>query len=60
MPHRSLQNQLVLVERSLRYHRFLENKLGIKTGETTADGKFTLKAVECLFLWHSTYAADWR
>lgn len=26
----------------------LENKLNIKVGETTADGMFTLKAVECL------------
>ena len=26
----------------------IENKLGIKEGETTADGRFTLKAVECL------------
>ena len=26
----------------------LENKLGIKVGETTPDGKFTLAAVECL------------
>lgn len=26
----------------------LENKLGIKVGETTSDGMFTLKAVECL------------
>lgn len=26
----------------------LEKKLGIKRGETTADGKFTLKEVECL------------
>lgn len=25
-----------------------ENKLGIKSGETTADGKFTLSQVECL------------
>ena len=25
-----------------------ENKLGIKVGETTADGMFTLKTVECL------------
>lgn len=25
-----------------------ENKLGIKDGETTADGQFTLKTVECL------------
>jgi NADH-quinone oxidoreductase subunit E len=27
---------------------YLENKLGIKDGETTADGMFTLKSVECL------------
>lgn len=27
---------------------YTEKKLGIKVGETTADGKFTLKAVECL------------
>lgn len=27
---------------------YLENKLGIKSGETTADGMFTLKTVECL------------
>lgn len=26
----------------------LSNKLGIKLGETTADGRFTLKEVECL------------
>lgn len=26
----------------------LEKKLGIKLGETTADGRFTLRAVECL------------
>ena len=26
----------------------LERKLGIKAGETTADGRFTLKKVECL------------
>ncbi len=26
----------------------LENRLGIKLGETTEDGKFTLKEVECL------------
>jgi len=26
----------------------LENKLAIKLGETTADGRFTLRAVECL------------
>ncbi len=28
--------------------KHLEKKLGIKMGETTADGKFTLKEVECL------------
>jgi NADH-quinone oxidoreductase subunit E len=27
---------------------YLENKLGIKAGETTPDGMFTLKTVECL------------
>ena len=27
---------------------YLEHKLAIKVGETTPDGKFTLKAVECL------------
>ncbi|MFN8415923.1 MAG: NAD(P)H-dependent oxidoreductase subunit E [Cytophagaceae bacterium] len=27
---------------------YTENKLGIKVNETTADGKFTIKAVECL------------
>ena len=26
----------------------LERKLGIKTGETTSDGRFTLRTVECL------------
>lgn len=37
---------------TLRGHReimaHLEKKLGIKEGETSADGKFTLTAVECL------------
>lgn len=28
--------------------RFLENKLGIVAGETTADGRFTLQGMECL------------
>jgi len=28
--------------------KHLEKRLGIKLGETTADGKFTLKEVECL------------
>ena len=27
---------------------YIQQKLGIKTGETTADGLFTLKTVECL------------
>jgi NADH-quinone oxidoreductase subunit E len=27
---------------------YLEKKLGIKDGETTKDGMFTLKSVECL------------
>jgi NADH-quinone oxidoreductase subunit E len=27
---------------------YIENKLGIKAGETTRDGMFTLKTVECL------------
>lgn len=27
---------------------YFENRLGIKAGETTADGKFTIKTVECL------------
>ena len=27
---------------------YLQNKLGVKPGETSADGKFTLKTVECL------------
>ena len=29
-------------------HSYLEKKLGIKTGESTPDGLFTLKTVECL------------
>lgn len=28
--------------------KHFQNKLGIKVGETTADGKFTLRGVECL------------
>lgn len=28
--------------------KYLEEKLGIKAGQTTADGRFTLKSVECL------------
>jgi NADH-quinone oxidoreductase, E subunit len=28
--------------------KYIQNKLGIKVGETTADGMFTLKTVECL------------
>jgi len=33
------------VEKIIEY---TQNKLGIKTGETTADGLFTIKEVECL------------
>jgi NADH-quinone oxidoreductase subunit E len=37
---------------TLRGHRdilkYVEEKLGIKDGETTADGKFTITTVECL------------
>ena len=28
--------------------KYIESKLGVKTGETTPDGRFTLTAVECL------------
>jgi NADH-quinone oxidoreductase subunit E len=28
--------------------KYMENKLGIRVGQTTADGMFTLKTVECL------------
>lgn len=28
--------------------KYIQNKLGIKVGETTSDGMFTLKTVECL------------
>lgn len=28
--------------------RYLEQKLGVKAGETTPDGRFTLKGMECL------------
>ena len=31
-----------------RLYRHLESKLGISHGETTADGRFTLRKVECL------------
>jgi NADH-quinone oxidoreductase subunit E len=33
---------------SERVLEHLERRLGIKVGETTADGRFTLKTVECL------------
>jgi len=33
---------------SAKVMQHLEQKLGIKKGETTADGKFTLRSVECL------------
>ena len=33
---------------SRRLLRYLEGKLGIHAGETTADGRFTLRGIECL------------
>jgi NADH-quinone oxidoreductase subunit E len=36
------------IEGGERLVKYLEQKLGIKVGETTTDGMFTLKAVECL------------
>lgn len=37
-----------MIEGSEKIVSYIENKLGIKDGETTADGIFTLKTVECL------------
>jgi NADH-quinone oxidoreductase subunit E len=31
-----------------RLLRYLENKLGVAAGETTADGRYTLRGMECL------------
>lgn len=42
---RNIGCSLLGAERLIEY---LERKLGIKEGETTADGRFTLLAVECL------------
>jgi NADH-quinone oxidoreductase subunit E len=42
---RNIACSLLGAERLLEH---LENKLGIETGETTADGRYTLLAVECL------------
>lgn len=36
------------VEGAEKIIQYIENKLGIRNGETTADGLFTLKGVECL------------
>ena len=41
-------NICCLLNGSERVVEHLEKKLGIKVGETTADGKVTLKEVECL------------
>ncbi len=41
-------NICCLLNGSERVIEHLEKKLGIKVGETTADGKLTLKEVECL------------
>lgn len=37
-----------MIEGAEKIIHYIENKLGIKDGETTADGIFTLKSVECL------------
>ena len=37
-----------MIEGAERIISYIENKLGIKDGETTEDGIFTLKSVECL------------
>ena len=36
------------IEGAEKIIKYIENKLDIKVGETTADGVFTLKGVECL------------
>lgn len=37
-----------MIEGAEKIVSYIENTLGIKDGETTADGMFTLKTVECL------------
>ena len=37
-----------MIEGAERIVKYIEDKLGIKDGETTSDGLFTLKTVECL------------
>ena len=37
-----------MIEGAEKIVLYIENKLGIKDGETTSDGLFTLKTVECL------------
>lgn len=37
-----------MIEGAEKIIKYIEDKLGIKEGETTSDGIFTLKAVECL------------
>ena len=37
-----------MIEGAQKIVSYIENNLGIKYGETTADGMFTLKTVECL------------
>jgi NADH-quinone oxidoreductase subunit E len=37
-----------MIEGAEKIVSYIENKLGIKDGETTSDGMFTLKTVECL------------
>lgn len=37
-----------MIEGAEKIVSYIENTLGIKDGETTSDGMFTLKTVECL------------
>ena len=48
IPHSGLQDAFVQAARRGQDHRTVFEKLGIKPGETTADGKFSLSLVECL------------
>ena len=48
MCFRSLPNKLMLVNGAEDIVKYIEKKLNIKVGETTADGMFSLKVAECL------------
>jgi NADH-quinone oxidoreductase subunit E len=45
---RSLPDRTLLLRGSDEIVEYLEKKLGIKNGETTGDGMFSIKTVECL------------